>query len=71
MRIIDIIKDVEFTEANVAFRAALVQLKSIGKGRGTQPTKLQSQIRTWNYSIHRGFSIRILLKDYNERFGLS
>ena len=44
MRIIDIIKDVEFyTEANVAFRAALVQLKSIGKGDTTHKTPISDK----------------------------
>ena len=30
--VIDITKDIEFTHANVAFKAATVQLKKIGKG---------------------------------------
>ena len=43
VRIIDITKDVEFSEANIAFQAALVQLKTLGKGDTSHKSPLSQE----------------------------
>ncbi|XP_041478860.1 uncharacterized protein KIAA1958-like [Lytechinus variegatus] len=43
VRVIDITKDVEFSEANIAFKAALVQLKTLGKGDTTHKCPISQE----------------------------
>ncbi|XP_041458312.1 uncharacterized protein KIAA1958-like [Lytechinus variegatus] len=41
--VIDIVKDPEFTKANVAFKAALVELKKLGKGDTVHHDEIESE----------------------------
>ena len=66
---IDIIRDKDFVAANMAFRAAIVELKK--KEKAMCSTIKQSMKMTLQNCTVPVYSTKILLLDYNLKFGLN